>query len=79
VGTFVWHEQVSPTTEKAKQFYTELFGWGTEVFKPGEIDYSMIYSGGRTHHGFSKALEGALPRTGSATCASTTSKRPSSR
>jgi uncharacterized protein len=61
IGTFVWHEQVSSDPDAAKQFYTELFGWGTEVFMPGEIDYTMISSGGQSHGGFSKAMEGAPP------------------
>src|SRR5262249_34472319 len=37
------------------------FGWGTEVFKPGELDYTMISAGGRNHGGFGKAMEGAPP------------------
>jgi predicted enzyme related to lactoylglutathione lyase len=61
VGTFVWHEQVSSDPAKAEEFYTQLFGWGTEVFKPGEIDYKMISSSGQTHGGFSTAMEGAPP------------------
>ena len=61
VGTFVWHEQVSSDPKQAQAFYTQLFGWGTEVFKPGEIDYTMISSGGQTHGGFSTAMEGAPP------------------
>jgi len=61
VGTFVWHEQVSSDPAKAKEFYGQLFGWGTEVFKPGEIDYQMISVGGKTHGGFSTAQEGAPP------------------
>ena len=61
VGRFVWHEQVSSDPKQAQGFYTELFGWGTEVFKPGEIDYTMISSGGQSHGGFSKAMEGAPP------------------
>ena len=61
VGKFVWHEQVSSDPKQAEDFYTQLFGWETEVFKPGEIDYSMISSGGQSHGGFSKALEGAPP------------------
>ena len=51
VGKFVWHEQVSPEPKRARDFYTQLFGWETEVFKvfkPGEIDYTMISSGGQT-------------------------------
>src|SRR5262249_60473861 len=61
VGKLVWHEQVSPDPKRAQDFYTELFGWGTEVFKPGELDYTMITSGGQSHGGISKALEGAPP------------------
>jgi uncharacterized protein len=61
VGKFVWHEQVSADPKQAQEFYTQLFGWGTEVFKPGEIDYTMISAGGQNHGGFSKAMEGAPP------------------
>lgn len=61
IGKFVWHEQVSGDTEQAQRFYTQLFGWGTEIFKAGETDYTMISSGGQTHGGFSKAMEGAPP------------------
>jgi len=61
VGKFVWHEQVSSDPEQAKAFYTQLFGWGSEVFKPGEADYTMISAGGRNHGGFAKAMEGAPP------------------
>src|SRR5438034_361746 len=61
VGKFVWHEQVSGDPGQAQDFYTQLFGWETEVFKPGEADYTMISSGGQSHGGFSKAMEGAPP------------------
>ena len=61
VGKFVWHEQVSSDPKQAQDFYTQLFRWDTEVFKPGELDYTMISSGGQSHGGFSKALEGAPP------------------
>jgi uncharacterized protein len=61
VGKFVWHEQVSSDPKRAQEFYTQLFGWGTEAFKPGEVDYTMISSGGKTHGGFGKAMEGAPP------------------
>jgi len=61
VGKFVWHEQVSANPKQAQDFYTQLFGWDTEVFKPGEVDYAMISSGGQTHGGFGKAMEGAPP------------------
>ena len=61
VGKFVWHEQVSSDPEQARDFYTQLLGWETEVFKPGEADYTMISSGGQSHGGFATAIEGAPP------------------
>jgi predicted enzyme related to lactoylglutathione lyase len=61
VGKFVWHEQVSSDPKQAQDFYTQLFGWDTEVFKPGEADYTMISSAGQSHGGFGKAMEGAPP------------------
>jgi predicted enzyme related to lactoylglutathione lyase len=61
VGKFVWHEQVSPDPRQAEEFYTRLFGWGTEVWKPGEVDYTMIAAHGQMHGAFSKAMEGAPP------------------
>jgi predicted enzyme related to lactoylglutathione lyase len=61
VGTFVWHDQVSDDPKQAQDFYTQLFGWETEVFEPGEVDYTMISSGGQRHGGFGKAMEGAPP------------------
>ena len=61
VGKFVWHEQVSSDPKRAQDFYTKLFGWETEVFKPGETDYTMISSGGQAQGGFGKAMEGAPP------------------
>jgi predicted enzyme related to lactoylglutathione lyase len=61
VGKFVWHEQVSPDPQQAQDFYTQLFGWGTEVYKPGEADYTMISSGGQSHGAFAQAMEGAPP------------------
>src|SRR5919201_2767891 len=61
VGKFVWHEQVSPDPKQAQDFYTHLFGWNTEVFKPGEFDYTMISSSGQAHGGFGKAMGGGPP------------------
>lgn len=61
VGRFVWHEQVSSDTKQAQDFYTQLFGWSAEPFKPGEVDYTLISARGHNHGGFSKAMEGAPP------------------
>jgi uncharacterized protein len=61
IGKFVWHEQVSSDPAQAREFYTALFGWGAEVFKPGELDYTMISSGEQNHGGYGRAMEGAPP------------------
>jgi len=52
IGTFVWHEHVSADPTQAQDFYGQLLGWEYEVFKPGEVDYAMILSGGQMHGGF---------------------------
>jgi predicted enzyme related to lactoylglutathione lyase len=57
----VWHEQVSSDPKQAQDFYTRLFGWEAEVFKPGEADYTMISSRGQNHGGYATAMEGAPP------------------
>jgi len=61
VGRFVWHEHASPGAAKAQEFYKQLLGWEFEVFKPGEVDYAMISSGGRTHGGFPPVPAGTPP------------------
>lgn len=61
VGRFVWHEQVSRDPSEAQAFYTRLFGWGAEPYKPGDTDYTTISARGQNHGGFSTAMEGAPP------------------
>jgi uncharacterized protein len=58
VGTFVWHEQLCADSKQAQDFYTQLLGWEIEVWKPGEMDYAMISSGGQMHGGFHQAPDG---------------------
>jgi predicted enzyme related to lactoylglutathione lyase len=60
-GKIVWHEHASTASEEAKSFYSDLFGWELETFKPGEMDYTMIKANGRTHGGFSQPEGGAPP------------------
>ena len=52
VGQFVWHELMTADVDAAKAFYSELFGWEFEIYKPGEMDYAMISAKGQTHGGF---------------------------
>lgn len=59
VGKFVWHDNVSTDPEKARKFYADLLGWGTEAFKTPEGEYPMIKVGGQTHGGFGPAQGGA--------------------
>jgi uncharacterized protein len=59
IGKFVWHDHVSSDPKRAREFYSQLFGWETEVWKPGEMDYPMIKSGGQIHGGFGPAEGGA--------------------
>jgi predicted enzyme related to lactoylglutathione lyase len=59
VGRFVWHDHMSGDAAKARSFYSELLGWGTEVWKPGEMDYPMITAHGQMHGGFGPSQGGA--------------------
>jgi uncharacterized protein len=52
IGRIGWHELVTPDVRRAQEFYGELLGWETEVFKPGEVGYQMIKSGDQSHGGF---------------------------
>jgi uncharacterized protein len=61
IGKFVWHDHTSTDIEKAKNFYADLLGWETEVWKPGEMDYPMIKADGQMHGGFGTTEGGAPP------------------
>jgi predicted enzyme related to lactoylglutathione lyase len=80
-GRFTWHEHRSSDPERAQRFYSELLGWGIEVWKPGEMDYAMIMSSGQSHGGFADSqgapahwlglvnvddVDGAVERAGAA-------------
>ncbi|MFC1746539.1 VOC family protein [Candidatus Riflebacteria bacterium] len=46
VGTFVWCEHLSFEPERAKEFYSQLFGWNIkETEMEGSGKYEMIHSG----------------------------------
>ena len=45
VGRIGWHELLTPDVEAAKAFYARMLGWETEVWLPGEVDYSLIGGG----------------------------------
>jgi predicted enzyme related to lactoylglutathione lyase len=59
IGRFVWHDHISGDADKSRNFYTELLGWETEVWKAGEVDYPMIKVHEQTHGGFGPAQGGA--------------------
>jgi uncharacterized protein len=61
VGTFVWHENVSTDPKRAQEFYNQLFGWATEVFKGDEFEYPMISVDGVSHGGYPPVQEGTPP------------------
>jgi hypothetical protein len=61
IGRFVWHDHVSNDPDKARDFYSKLLGWETEVFEAGEIVYPMIKVNETTHGGFGPAQGGAPP------------------
>ncbi|MEM9189112.1 MAG: VOC family protein [Myxococcota bacterium] len=53
-GEFVWFECVTPDTEKAKAFYTEVIGWKVEDMPMGDATYDLIKVGDAGVGGFMK-------------------------
>ena len=61
---FVWYDLNTKSKAEAKEFYCDLFGWGTESWKPeGAPDdvpaYEMIQIGDRAIGGFNELPEDA--------------------
>ncbi|GJM15720.1 MAG: putative glyoxylase CFP32 [Thermodesulfobacteriota bacterium] len=46
-GALVWNELATNDTEKAKEFYTELFGWQAQDMDFNGIIYTMLMNGDR--------------------------------
>ena len=47
LGRFVWYDHMTPDTESAASFYTQVVGWGTEAWN-GPVPYTMFTSNGAT-------------------------------
>lgn len=50
-GALVWNELATNDTEKAKEFYTELFGWTTQEMDMGPMVYTIFLNGDRPNGG----------------------------
>ncbi len=46
-GSFLWYELMTEDVEAARNFYTEVIGWGTQRFEMGERPYTMWTVGER--------------------------------
>ena len=53
-NTFIWNELQTHDVEKAKAFYTKVFGWGSEVDENGYVTFQVD---GRTQAGSMKIQE----------------------
>jgi uncharacterized protein len=56
-GAFTWNELLTTDVERAKAFYTGLFGWGAETKQMGPISYTILSNGGRPNGGLMKIAE----------------------
>lgn len=52
-NSFCWNELGTNDTQKAGDFYSNLFGWAREAF-PGPIEYTMFENGDRSAGGMYK-------------------------
>lgn len=53
-GSFCWNELGTRDTQKAGEFYSELFGWTRETNQFGPIEYTMFSHGDREAAGMFK-------------------------
>ncbi len=58
-GAFSWCELTTANVEKARDFYTRLFGWDTEAMSTAGMTYTIIKAGGEGIGGFMAMPKGA--------------------
>jgi predicted enzyme related to lactoylglutathione lyase len=56
-GALCWNELATTDADKARAFYTELFGWEAEVSQFGEDTYTMFLNNGRANGGMMQITE----------------------
>ena len=44
-GAFSWHELMTTDPEAAKQFYSEVFGWGMQDYPMEDMNYTVVKIG----------------------------------
>ena len=45
-GSFVWHDLMTTDPDAAKAFYTEIVGWGTDIWEGAAAPYTMWTNNG---------------------------------
>ena len=56
-GTLAWNELLTNDVDAAGEFYTKLFGWGTQVQQIGPGPYTVFMVGDRPNGGMMKIAE----------------------
>jgi hypothetical protein len=59
-GRFAWHDLMTTDPEAAKDFYTSVMGWGTELWENSGMSYTMWTVGGRPMSGTMKLPDEAV-------------------
>jgi len=57
-GTFCWNELMTPDAKAAEKFYTQLFGWTTEVMDMGGGRVYTLWKKGDTSAGGMMQIQG---------------------
>jgi uncharacterized protein len=57
LGTLCWNELATTDAAKARDFYTELFGWKAEVAEMGDGPYTLFLVGDRQNGGMMQMTE----------------------
>lgn len=61
-GQIVWHDLITPNPDKAKTFYSELFGWTFKTLGEGDNAYDVIYNGDKVIGGLIRLDAAKYPR-----------------
>lgn len=54
LGKFVWHDLMTTDPARAREFYSEVFGWTWNEVDMGGSKYPMIHAAGEDHGGVNK-------------------------
>jgi len=60
-NSIAWNELITPDPASAVKFYCDLFGWTTEKYAGGPVDYTVLKKGDRMFGGIMAPPQPGIP------------------